>query len=214
MLPRDKVMMGVLNLLFLAVGLLAFVALAPTRVNAKDKPCHNNPIDFPHNRGCSRFVRGYDITGAATKRTIMEANTLCECIHACARNTTLCVSYVWKYVIPPGCPDCTYPTKRSCVLYSNFVLPYDVQFALSWREDGGSEDSNEDPHSDDDSWWDTHSSFNVDPFDSSYPTGENAASHTQEGQLVPACTKSDGTGHDADCVSGPVWALDNGRLLC
>jgi len=196
--------MGVLNLLFLGVLL---VAMVPTVVRAGDKPCKNNPIDFPHNRGCGRCVQGWDITGAATARLIEGATTLCECIHACALNTSICASYVWKYIPPVG--DNPPPTKRSCVLYSNFVLPYDVQFSLSFFRDDG-----DDPHRQDTDWIETHTSYNTDPFDTSFPTGPTAASHTQEGQLVPGCTKPDGTGHDNGCVSGPVWALDNGRLLC
>ena len=196
--------------------LVALVSIAPTRTEAGSRLCKNNPVDYPHNKGCSRHVYGWDITGSATKQ-VLAADTPCNCAHLCAVSNLTCASYVWKFDINA--------TVRACNLYSNFVLPYDVQMALSFLEDG-----EPDPHVDDDSWHDTHSNFNVDPFDTSYPScgshcqcGSDGcvedccpvpASHTQEGQLVPQCLMPDGLTADPHCVSGMMFVLGNGRFIC
>jgi len=71
---------------------------------------------------CSRFVKGYDITGVTT--TVVPPGTFnhaCECMQACKDAFNTCNSWVWKFTDNSG--------MRSCTLYSNFNVPTGVTLA-------------------------------------------------------------------------------------
>jgi hypothetical protein len=75
--------------------------------------------------------------------------------------------------------------KRTCTLYSNFNLPLGVTIGV-----------------------DLNTSTNVGVI----------GGNPQVGGLVPHCQLFDRygnvTGTDHECVSGPLWALDNNQFLC
>lgn len=75
---------------------------------------------------------------------------------------------------------------RTCTIYSNFNLPSNVTIGF-----------------------DNATSINA---------GAISGGSPQQGGLVPHCQLFDrnGTayGFDDDCISGPLWALDNNRFLC
>jgi len=77
------------------------------------------------------------------------------------------------------------PSKhRSCTLYSNFNLPPSVTIGFNKT-----------------------SSVDITEIgQSSLPA--------QAGSLVPHCTKDGSTGHDPKCISGALWALDDGKYIC
>ena len=79
----------------------------------------------------------------------------------------------------------TTPSKhRSCTLYSNFNLPPSVTIGFNKT-----------------------SSVDITEIgQSSLPA--------QAGSLVPHCTKDGSTGHDPKCISGALWALDDGKYIC
>ncbi|CAF2085105.1 unnamed protein product, partial [Rotaria magnacalcarata] len=75
---------------------------------------------------------------------------------------------------------------RTCALYSHFNLPTNVTIGF-----------------------DLSTSMNL---------GVISGGSPQQGTLVPHCQffYSNGTayGHDEDCVSGPLWTLDNYEFIC
>ncbi len=91
----------------------------------------------------------------------------------------------------------------------HFVLPYQVQYSLV-----GIDNVDADLHAEgaDDSPTLRGKNYNIDSFWSSFPGDYYPP--VQRGQLAPKCLMPDGVTHDGDCVSGPLWALDNGHFLC
>jgi len=79
----------------------------------------------------------------------------------------------------------TTPSKhRSCTLYSNFNLPPSVTIGFNKT-----------------------SSVDINQVgQSSLPP--------QQGSLAPHCTQDGSKGHDPKCISGALWALDNGKYIC
>jgi len=128
--------------------------------------------------GCTRYVRGYDITGVTNFVSLTVQNgihTPCDCLNKCKAVFNTCAAWVWKFTDTTG--------FRTCTLYSNFNLPPTVTLGFS-----------------------TGTSVN------SGVIGQNP----QTGGLVPHCTLNglnNGT-VDTGCISGELWALDNGNFYC
>ncbi|KAJ3253318.1 hypothetical protein HK103_000762 [Boothiomyces macroporosus] len=94
----------------------------------RDHPVLEVPVLFrstlvPH--GCTRYVRGFDITGVTTEVDLTFNDGIKharDCFNRCASNPATCVSWVWKFT--------TDPNHRTCTLYSNFNLPSQVNIAF------------------------------------------------------------------------------------
>ena len=69
--------------------------------------------------GCSRYVRGFDITGVTNLINAGSTPTFCDCMNLCKEQGSTCASWVWKFTAPDQ-------TTRQCTLYSNFNLPPNV----------------------------------------------------------------------------------------
>ena len=84
------------------------------------------PKICPHlrtnDRGCERYVKGFDVTGVLTEIDLGPMDDVCDCIEACLDRPDICASYVWKVTTAPGVT----PEKKDCTIYSDFNLPNGV----------------------------------------------------------------------------------------
>ena len=110
---------------FIAIVLSAASILAAPTASAETASV---PVLFksalaPH--GCTRYVKGFDITGVTTEVDLTFAQGIKkaqDCFDRCASSPSTCVSWVWKFT--------TDPLHRTCTLYSNFNLPSAVTIAF------------------------------------------------------------------------------------
>jgi len=75
-------------------------------------------------RGCLRYVQGFDVTGVLTEvdLTFDTVKTKCDCIQECMNRPATCANWVYKF----STPDSITIGHRTCTLYSDFNLPSNV----------------------------------------------------------------------------------------
>jgi hypothetical protein len=80
------------------------------------------------NNGCTRYTRGFDVTGVVTEvdLTFPQIKNECDCIQACLDRPTTCANYVWKFRTAASVKS----GHRTCTLYSDFNLPSAVTIAF------------------------------------------------------------------------------------
>lgn len=107
--------------------LLASIALlcATVRGNGLGPICGD--ITNVTDSGCVRYFKGYDVTGVTNNVELPNITSACDCAKACAAANTTCNNWVWKW---PEDPASTL-NRRSCTLYSNFLLPSGVTIAIN-----------------------------------------------------------------------------------
>ena len=135
-------------------------------------------------QGCTRYVKGYDITGVTTEVDLTFAGTPSirsaqDCFDSCASSPTTSVSWVWKFS--------TDPAHRTCTLYSNFNLPSAVNIAFNV---GGSTPN-----------------INANKLMAN-------TNNPQNGVAVPPCTRFNSTIMDHNCLSGMSFMTSDNKLLC
>jgi len=82
--------------------------------------------EHEHKKGCTRYVKGLDITGVTTEVDLTFKDGIkdqCSCLLRCLQAPTTCTNWVWKFT--------TDPMHRTCTLYSNFNLPKDVTIGFN-----------------------------------------------------------------------------------
>jgi hypothetical protein len=174
--------------LFLSVCVLAISILAMT-VSAGT---HLQPGLCPNlkvaDKGCIRYVKGFDITGVVTEvdLTFPQVKSVCDCIQECLNRPTTCASWVYKFSTPASQQS----GHRTCTLYSQFNLPADVSIEIHLN---------------------SHKNKNINKAQI-IANGNNP----QAGGLVPEAFKDANLNTVADdmAFSGPVWQLANGQALC
>jgi len=175
-------------------SILALGAIA-SPISARDAD-HDNEGGLkkicPHlntmERGCIRYTRGFDVTGVVTEVDLKfpQVQNECDCIQECLNRPTTCATYVYKFSTPASVQS----GHRTCTLYSQFNLPADVSIEI-----------------------DLNNGLNK---------NINAAEITmmgnnpQNGGAVPQAFKDANinTIPDDKAVSGPVWQLANGQVMC
>jgi len=78
------------------------------------------------NGGCTRYVRGFDVTGVTNFVSLTVANginTACDCLSRCKTSFLTCAAWVWKFTDNSG--------VRTCTLYSDFNLPPNVTLGFN-----------------------------------------------------------------------------------
>jgi len=173
----------------LASVLAATVSAGPIAVRDNDaglqKICPNlNTQD----KGCIRYVRGFDVTGVVTEvdLTFPQIQDKCDCIQACLDRPTTCASWVYKFSTPASVAS----GHRTCTLYSQFNLPVDVVIE-----------------------YDLNSNLNKNINAAEIIANGN---EPQNGALVVPGFKDKNvnTTMDNDAYSGAVWQLSTGHALC
>ena len=115
---------------FIALFTVAALVSNATPISKRDNHKTEVEVMFKSNiapNGCTRYVKGFDITGVTTEVDLtFAANGITnaqDCFNKCATNPATCVSWVWKFT--------TDPNHRTCTLYSNFNLPSQVNIAYN-----------------------------------------------------------------------------------
>jgi len=150
------------------------------------------PKICPHlnteDRGCVRYVRGFDVTGVVTEvdLTFPTVKSACDCIQECLNRPTTCASWVYKFSTPASQQS----GHRTCTLYSQFNLPTDVSIEIDLANG-------------------LNKNINANEITMN---GNNP----QNGGAVPQAFKDKNLNSvpDHDAVSGAVWQLANGRTVC
>ncbi len=138
--------------------------------------------------GCVRYTRAFDVTGVVTEVDLVfpQVRTECDCIRECLNRLGTCANYVWKFSTPQSVRS----GNRTCTLYSDFNLPPQVTLQMDLTSPN-------------------NSNINA--------AAIIARGHNPHvGSLVPQAFKDANlsTIPDPDAVSGPVWALANGKVQC
>jgi len=180
----------------LVVSFLAIGALAGPMRARDDNDDHDHegglkricPNLHTQDNGCIRYTRGFDVTGVVTEidLTFPEVKTECDCIQECLNRPTICANYVYKFSTMASVVS----GYRTCTLYSDFNLPSAV--VLEFDLNSGN-------------------NMNI-----------NAAEIIQlgnnphAGAPVPQAFKDINlnTIPDNQAVSGPVWQLSTGQVMC
>jgi hypothetical protein len=80
-------------------------------------------------KGCIRYVQGFDVTGVTTEVDLTfkkdKVKNVCDCIQQCLNRVGTCTSWVYKFSTPASVKK----GHRTCTLYSNFNLPSNVAIA-------------------------------------------------------------------------------------
>lgn len=138
--------------------------------------------------GCIRYVKGFDVTGVVTEvdLTFPQVKSQCDCIQECLNRPGTCASWVYKFSTPASVAS----GHRTCTLYSQFNLP--AQVTLEFDLNNGN-----------------NKNINAAEI---LANGNNP----QAGSLVPEAFKDANlnTVADDDAVSGAVWQLANGQVVC
>jgi len=138
--------------------------------------------------GCVRYTKGFDVTGVVTEvdLTFPTVKNECDCIQSCLARPTTCASYVYKFSTPASVQS----GHRTCTLYSQFNLPAGVTLEF-----------------------DLNSGNNVNINAQEILANGN---NPQAGAPVVQAFKDANlnTTPDNDAVSGPVWQLANGQVMC
>jgi hypothetical protein len=136
-------------------------------------------------KGCIRYVKGFDVTGVVTEvdLTFPLIKNECDCIQQCLNRPTTCANYVWKF----STSDSVKSGHRTCTLYSQFNLPSAVTIEI-----------------------DTNSPLNQNI--QLLSPGNNPQAGALVPQAFKDVNLN--TTADPDAVSGPVWQLADGRTLC
>lgn len=138
-------------------------------------------------KGCIRYVKGFDVTGVVTEvdLTFPLIQDECDCIQQCLDRPTTCAAYVWKFSTPASVQS----GHRTCTLYSQFNLPTDVTIDIN-----------------------VNSTLNR---NINAPELLLLGTNPQTGALVPQAFKdANNTVPDPDAVSGEVWQLATGQAVC
>jgi hypothetical protein len=139
-------------------------------------------------KGCVRYVKGFDVTGVVTEvdLTFPLIQNECDCIQQCLDRPTTCAAYVWKFSTAAS----VLAGHRTCTLYSQFNLPTDVTIEIN-----------------------TNSTLNK---NINAPELIAMGNNPQPGAPVPQTFLDfpNNTMPDNDSVSGEVWQLADGRTLC
>ena len=167
----------------------AFAGPIATRDNDYDEPqkriCQNLRVA---DKGCIRYVKGFDVTGVVTEvdLTFPLIRDECDCIQECLNRPTTCAAYVWKFSTPASVQN----GHRTCTLYSQFNLPTDVAIEIA-----------------------VNSTLNK---NINAPELIQMGNNPQMGAPVPQAFKDVNlnTIPDPDAVSGEVWQLANGQVVC
>lgn len=140
------------------------------------------------NNGCLRYTRGFDVTGVVTEidLTFPQVRTECDCIQECLNRPGKCANYVYKFSTPQSVKS----GHRTCTLYSDFNLPPKVTLQFNLK---------------------SPNNMNINA-EEIIDNGNNP----HAGGTVPQAFKDVNlnTTPDPDAVSGPVWALSNGKVQC
>lgn len=139
-----------------------------------------------HDKGCIRYVTGFDVTGVVTEvdLTFPEIKDSCDCIQACLNRPDSCAAYVWKF----STADSVTSGHRTCTLYSQFNLPSNVTIAVDI------------PNS---------SNINGDELVANKNNPQNGALVGQTFKDINLNTTVDN-----EAVSGVVWQLATGKAIC
>lgn len=147
--------------------------------------CPNLPVS---DKGCIRYVKGFDVTGVVTEvdLTFPLIQNACDCIQQCLDRPGTCAAYVWKFSTPASVQS----GHRTCTLYSQFNLPTDVTIDINVNST-------------------LNKNINAQEL---LAMGNNP----QAGAPVPQAFKDINlnTIPDPDAVSGEVWQLANGKAVC
>ncbi|KIV99815.1 uncharacterized protein PV09_08619 [Verruconis gallopava] len=86
-------------------------------------------------RGCIRYVKGFDVTGVVTEvdLTFPLIRDECDCIQQCLDRPNSCAAWVWKFSTPQSVQS----GHRTCTLYSQFNLPTDVTLEINTAQSVG-----------------------------------------------------------------------------
>jgi hypothetical protein len=139
-------------------------------------------------KGCIRYVKGFDVTGVVTEvdLTFPEVKSECDCIQECLNRPTTCASWVYKFSTPQSVQS----GHRTCTLYSQFNLPAAVTIEIDL-------DSNK------------NKNINAQEI-------KMLGNNPQAGAPVPQAFKDVNLNTIADdkAFSGAVWQLANGQAIC
>jgi hypothetical protein len=128
------------------------------------------------------------VTGVVTEvdLTFPLIQNECNCIQQCLDRPSTCAAYVWKFSTPASVQQ----GHRTCTLYSQFNLPSAVAIEIN-----------------------TNSTLNK---NINAPKLVAMGNNPQAGAPVPHAFKDANlnTVPDNDAVSGEVWQLADGRVLC
>ena len=172
-----------------AALLFSTVFAGPIAKRDNDDPqkriCPNLKVS---DKGCIRYVKGFDVTGVVTEvdLTFPLIQDECDCIQQCLDRPTTCAAYVWKFSTPASVQS----GHRTCTLYSQFNLPTDVTIDIN-----------------------VNSTLNE---NINAPELLQMGNNPQTGAPVPQAFKDINlnTIPDPDAVSGEVWQLANGQAVC
>jgi hypothetical protein len=168
-----------------ATYVLAIAVLAMGVSAAQPAICTNlKTVD----KGCIRYVTGFDITGVVTEvdLTFPTVSNVCDCIQQCLTRPTTCASWVYKFSTTASQKS----GHRTCTLYSQFNLPSAVNIEI-----------------------DLNSKLNKNINAAEIKANGN---NPQQGALVVQAFKDANLNTVADngAFSGSVWQLANGQALC
>lgn len=168
----------------LAIGVTA----GPLAIRESDPQTRICPNLKVADKGCIRYVRGFDVTGVVTEvdLTFPHIRDECDCIQACLDRPTTCAAWVYKFSTPASVKA----GHRTCTLYSQFNLPSAVAIEIDLN---------------------SNKNKNINAKEIT-----QLGNNPQPGALVPEAFKDANVNTTADdqAFSGPVWQLQNGQVLC
>jgi len=171
--------------LVILAPLFVMANVAPAIIARDDSQTRICPNLPVKDGGCIRYVRGFDVTGVTTEIDLTFPQIQSEC--DCIQACINRKGICNNYVWKFSTPASVISGYRTCTLYSDFNLPADVTIEFDA---------------------DSKNNVNLQPL--------QPDNNPQAGSLTPQAFKDKNlnTTADNDAVSGPLWVLADGSIVC